>query len=130
MGHADPELRGEGSLSQAQTQAERLQEGGGVSHDPRIVDLAESVSVHYRCTSDMWKSWRSRRNLSTRELARLVSTSPSTISAIELGVRAPSVTVLHLICEELGLDDSERAEALRLSFEAAQRLAAPAKEAA
>lgn len=78
----------------------------------------------------MWKSWRSRRNLSTRELARVVGTSSSTISAIELGVRAPSVLILYTLCEQLGLDDSERAEALRLSAEAAQRLAAPAKEAA
>lgn len=78
----------------------------------------------------MWRTWRKRRDVSQRQLADAVGVRPTQMCSIESGTRAPSVTVLYLLCEQLGLDESERAEALRLSFEAAQRLAAPAKEAA
>lgn len=64
-----------------------------------------------------WTGWRDRRNLTQAQLADTVGVDTSTITHIERGRRAPSVAVLHRLCDALGLTPDERAEALRMAAE-------------
>lgn len=66
---------------------------------------------------NQWTIWRGRLGLTQAQLADAVGVETSTVTHIERGRRAPSVSVLHRICDALNLNPDERAEALRMAAE-------------